>query len=175
MYDESDIIEKEPRMSLDPELLRRAMRAWTSGVTIVTAAHEGRQHGMTVSSFTSVALEPPLVMVSLQIGARTHELVRLSSHFGLTVLAEDQRELSARFAGQVADGDDRMAGLAVSTLVSGAPLLEGGLAWLDCRVTQAIPAGTNTLFLAEVLEARAFEHGRPLVYFDRDYRRLETG
>ena len=162
-------------MSLDPELLRRAMRTWTSGVTIVTAAHEGRRHGMTVSSFTSVALEPPLVMVSLQTGARTHQLVSLSGHFGVTVLADGQRELSSRFAGQVADSEDRLSGVAVATLVSGAPLLEGGLAWLDCRVTQAILAGTNTLFLAEVLEARAFDDGRPLVYFDRDYRGLEPG
>ena len=60
--------------TVDPEQLRQAMRAWASGVTIVTAAHEGEQHGMTVNSFTSVALEPPLVIIALQTGSRTQEL-----------------------------------------------------------------------------------------------------
>jgi flavin reductase (DIM6/NTAB) family NADH-FMN oxidoreductase RutF len=159
-------------MSLDPESLRQAMRRWASGVTIVTAAHEGIQHGMTVSSFTSISLTPALILISLQQESRTHELVTLSGHFGVTILAESQQDLSERFAGRIAETEDRLAGLETETLVSGAPLLKGGLAYLDCRVVTTYPAGMNTLFIAEVLAASGHEEEAPLVYFNRTYRRI---
>jgi flavin reductase (DIM6/NTAB) family NADH-FMN oxidoreductase RutF len=157
---------------LDPEQLRYAMRAWTSGVTIVTASHAGEQHGMTVSSFTSVALEPPLIIISLQTATRTQTLVAQSNAFGVTILAEDQQEVSDRFAGRGTDAEDRLANLDTETLVTGAPFIKGGLAYLDCRVTQSITMGSNTLFLAEVIAARGNGAGRPLIYHDRKYHKL---
>lgn len=157
---------------LDPEQLRHAMRAWTSGVTIVTASHAGEQHGMTVSSFTSVALEPPLIIISLQTASRTQTLVSQAEAFAVTILAEDQQELSEHFAGRVPDAGDRLAGLKTETLVTGAPFIKGGLAYLDCRVTQSISMGSNTLFLAEVVAARGNGGGQPLVYHDRRYHKL---
>lgn len=157
---------------LDPEQLRQSMRAWTSGVTVVTASHADEQHGMTVSSFTSIALEPPLVIVSLQTISRTHELVLQSNTFAITILADDQQEISDRFAGRMSDTEDRFAGLETETLVTGAPFIKGGLAYLDCRVSQTIEVGTNTLFLAEVVSARGNSEGKPLVYHDRKYQKL---
>jgi len=148
------------------------MRAWTSGVTIVTASHAGAQHGMTVSSFTSIALEPPLVIVSLQTDSRTHELVSQSNALAITILAEDQQELSDIFAGRVPDTEDRLADIETETMTTGAPLIKGGLAYLDCRVSQTIEVGTNTLFLAEVVSARGNGEGNPLVYHDQKYRTL---
>jgi flavin reductase len=162
---------KQP-LILDPEQLRQSMRAWVSGVTIVTASHAGEQHGMTVSSFTSVALEPPLIIISLQTASRTHQLVSQANAFAVTILGEDQRELSERFAGRLEDTEDRLAGLETETLVTGASFLKGGLAYLDCRVVQSIPLGTNTLFLAEVVAARGNGTGQPLVYHDRQYHKL---
>ncbi|GAB4503882.1 MAG: flavin reductase family protein [Anaerolineales bacterium] len=162
----------EHNISLDPEQLRQVMRAWASGVTVVTAQYGEEWHGMTVSSFTSIALQPPLVAVSLQMTSRTHRLVSQAGAFAVTILAEDQREISERFAGRLSDQAERLAGLATQTLVTGAPLLEGGLAWLDCRVTQTIPAGGNTLFLAEVVAAQQRKKGRPLLYHQRHYTRL---
>jgi len=148
------------------------MRAWVSGITVVTASHAGEQHGMTVSSFTSVALEPPLIIISLQTASRTHHLVSQANAFAVTILAEDQRELSDRFAGRIGDTEDRLTGLETETLVTGAPFIKGGLAYLDCRVMQSIAMGTNTLFLAEVVAARGNGEGRPLVYHDRTYHKL---
>lgn len=159
-------------MNLDPEQLRSAMRAWTAGVTIVTAAHEEQQHGMTVNSFTSVSLDPPLIIISLQNSSRTRQLVSQAQAFGVTILSEEQRELSERFAGRTPDSANRMAGLEVETLVTGAPFIKGGLAYLDCRVQQSIAVGQNTLFLAEVVAARGSGEGRPLVYHNRRYHRL---
>ena len=159
-------------MTLEPEELRRAMRTWTTGVTIVTARAGEERHGMTVSSFTSLSLDPPLVLVSLARTARTGSLVRLSGHFGVTVLSAGQRELSEIFAGRVDDGGDRFAGVETETLESGVDLIKGGLAQFDCRVVDVIPAGKNQLYLGEVIAARSTSGGEPLVYFDRDYQEL---
>jgi flavin reductase (DIM6/NTAB) family NADH-FMN oxidoreductase RutF len=157
---------------LDSEQLRQAMRAWTSGVAIVTASHEGDQHGMTVSSFTSVAVEPPLIIVSLQTDSRTHTLIAQANTFAVTILAQEQQDISDRFAGRMQNIDNRLEGIETETLVTGAPFIKGGLAYLDCRVSQAIAAGKNTLFLAEVIAARGNGAGRALVYHNQKYRKL---
>ena len=153
--------------------MRSAMRAWTTGVAIVTAAHAGQKHGMTVSSFTSISLDPPLIVISLSIGSHTHELVRLAGTFGVTILAASQQALSERFAGRQPADVDRLDGLQTETYVTGAPFIKGGLAFLDCKVTQTIDAGMNTLFIAEVVAVRGDDHDAPLVYHDRAYRRLQ--
>lgn len=155
-------------MTTISEELRTAMRVWVSGVTVVAAAHAGQRHGMTVNSFMSLALEPASIIVSLQTNSRTHELTAKSGAFGLTILAATQRDISDLFAGRV-ETEDRFAGLQVETLATGSPLISGGLAWLDCRVTQAIDAGSNTLIIAEVVAARNLSQDAPLVYHDRDY------
>lgn len=160
-------------MTLDAEQLRAAMRAWTSGVTVVTAAYEGEQHGMTVSSFTSISLDPPLIVISLHTESHTHALVSKAGAFAVTILSSRQKELSERFAGRLPETDDRLEGLETETLLTGAPFLKGGLAYLDCRVTQSIPSGMNTLFIAEVVAARGYDHKQPLVYHDRQYHILE--
>ncbi len=160
-------------MTLDAEQLRTAMRAWTSGVAIVTATYDGEQHGMTVSSFTSISLEPPLIVISLQTSSRTHEMVSRAKAFGVTILAASQEELSERFANRPPGRNHKLDGLATVTLVTGAPLIEGGLAWLDCRVKQAVPVGMNTLFIGEVVAVRGDDHDAPLVYHDRTYRQLD--
>jgi len=159
-------------LTIDSEQLRQAMRAWASGVTIVTASYEGEQHGMTVSSFTSIAIEPPIIIISLQTGSRTHKLVSQSNAFAVTILAEGQQDISDRFAGRIPDAEDRFVNVETEILVTGAPFIKGGLAYLDCRVTQAIPVGSNTLFLAEVAAARGDGEGRPLVYHDGNYHEL---
>ncbi len=159
-------------MTLDPEALRSAMRAWSAGVTVVTAAFEDERHGMTVNSFTSISLNPALVTVSLQQHTRTHELVTKSRAFGVTVLSAEQAQVSDLFAGRKPEVMDRFADLETGTLVSGSPLIVGGLAWLDCRVMETFDAGMNTLFIAEVLAARGTGSGEPLLYHNRDYWKL---
>lgn len=152
--------------------LRLAMRAWASGVTIVTASHEGVTHGMTVSSFTSVSMDPPQIIVALHNDTRTNHLVSKSGTFAVTVLAENQQELSNRFAGVVPEIEDRMSGIETERLVSEAPFIKGGLAYFDCLVKQTLPAGENTLFLAEVVAVHSNIQGLPLVYYNRDYQQL---
>ena len=156
-------------MTLDPENLRAAMRAWTAGVTVATTVNEGHKHGMTVNSFTSISLDPAMITISLQQSTRTHEYVGKSRVFGLTILSAGQSKVSDLFAGRFPDVGDRFADLQTETLVTGSPLIVGGLAWLDCRVTQTFDAGMNTLFIAEVLAARSFGEDQPLIYHSRKY------
>lgn len=155
-------------MTLDPEQLRHAMRAWTTGVAVVTATHDGQQYGMTVNSFTSISLEPPLISVALRQLTHTHELVVKSNEFSVTILSSYQKELSDRFAGKT-QIHDRFDGVPTETLVLPAPLLKGGMAFFNCRVVNAIPVGENTLFVAEVIAARGEGEGIPLVYHNRVY------
>lgn len=159
-------------MTLDPEKLRAAMRTWSAGVTVVTAVHEGHKHGMTVNSFTSISLEPAMITISLRVSTRTHELVSKSGAFGLTILSAEQSDISNLFSGQVAGAEDRFANLKTETMVTGSPLIAGGLAWMDCRVVQTFDAGMNTLFIAEVLAAHEANDGPPLIYHNRKYWNL---
>ena len=159
-------------MTLDSEQLRRAMRAWTTGVTVVTAIHDGQQYGMTVNSFTSISLEPPMVSLALRKLTHTHELVEKSGEFSVTILASDQQELSDRFAGKHPEIKDRFEGVATEILALNAPLLKGGSAYFNCRVVNSIPVGENTLFVAEVIAAQGEGTGEPLVYHNRVYWKL---
>lgn len=160
-------------MPANPEELRQAMRLWTTGVTIVSAQHNNRRHGMTVSSFTSLSLDPPLVLVSLEQVTKTHRLVQQAGYFGVTILDESQQQISDRFAGRITEYSDRFSDLETFTMVSGTPLLVGGLAWLDCRVVVTYQAGNHTVFIGEVLAVKSEATGQPLLYYDRDYRRLD--
>lgn len=159
-------------MTLDPEQLRQAMRAWTTGVAIITATHDGQRYGMTINSFTSVSLEPPLVSVTLKKLTHTYELVEKSGEFAITILSADQGALSDRFAGKMPDITDRFEGLETETLQIDAPLLKGGAAFFNCRVVNSISFGENTLFFAEVIAARGEGESDPLVYHNRVFWKL---
>ena len=149
------------------------MRAWSSGVTVVTASYAGEQHGMTVNSFTSVSLEPPLIVISLHTGSRTQSLVSQANAFAVTILSNDQQDISDLFAGRIPDAEDRLADVQTETLETGAPLIKGGLTYLDCRVVQTIQAGSNSLYLAEVVAARSNRADPPLIYHNRKYHKLD--
>src|SRR4030095_6467479 len=113
-------------MPLDPEKLRHAMRAWTTGVVIVTSLYEGQQYGMTVNSFTSISLEPPLICVTLKRLTHTHDLVVKSGMFSVTILTSRSEELSDRFAGKVPNLVDRFAGIQTETISLYSPVFKDG-------------------------------------------------
>jgi len=159
-------------MTFDSEKLRAAMRAWSAGVTVVTSAYEGVQHGATVNSFTSISLEPAMLTITLQKSARTHELISKSRVFGLTILSTGQSKIADLFAGKTAEVENRFTRLQTQTLVTGSPLIVGGLAWFDCRVMETYEAGNSTLFIAEALAAQNASDGQPLIYHNREYWEL---
>lgn len=160
--------------AIDPELMRLAMRQWASGVTIVSTQFAGERHGMTVSSFTSISLTPPLVLVSVEWGTRTHHMLEQAGFFGVSILNSRQQEISDRFAGRLSEYIDRFADLETFTLLTGSPLLSGSLAGFDCKIVSAYQAGNHTLFIGEVVAAQiSTQDEQPLVYYNRAYRRLD--
>lgn len=159
-------------MTLDPEQLRHAMRAWTTGVAIVTAQQGSQRYGMTVNSFTSISLDPPLISVALRNLTHTCDLVTKTNEFSVTILSSDQKELSDRFAGKFPHIHDRFENVETETLTIAAPLIKGGMAYFNCRVKDAFLVGENTLFVAEVIAARGEGEGDGLVYHNRTYWRL---
>ena len=154
------------------EELRILMRNWTTGVTLVTARDGRGAHGMTVSSFTSVSLEPPRILISLERTARTHGIIEAGGAFGVSILEESQSDLAERFAGRIGDGEDRFAGVEYDLTPTGVPIPRQSLAYFECRVVEAFPAATHTLFVGDVLSGRQMRQAQPLVYFQRDYRHL---
>lgn len=160
-------------MSIQPDGLRVIMRRLASGVALVTSNMDGRIHGMTVTSFTSLSLDPPLVLVSLERKTRTHQMVSQCGLFAVVLLAEDQEDLSNRFAGLTPDDHDRFRDITYSSTPKGCPFPVDCLAYLDCEVVSTIDAGTNTAFIGEVQSGEVLRQTPPLVYFNRDYRRLE--
>jgi flavin reductase (DIM6/NTAB) family NADH-FMN oxidoreductase RutF len=153
--------------------LREVMRRWVTGVSIVTVESEGHKHGATVSSFTSVSVDPPLVTVTLAKSTRTHQFMNDAGVFGVTLLSHDQRVISERFAGNIPDGQDRFEGVLNHYISMGIPVLDGGLAFLGCRIVHQYEMAKSTLFVGEVIAADLGEDKAPLVYVNRMYRRLE--
>lgn len=160
-------------MSIDQTQLRKVMRRWTSGVTVVSTHYQGKDHGMTVSSFTSVSLDPPLVTISLMKDSRTLEMIKRSDSFAITILSSDQVKISKVFAGEVADSENRFEGIDTLKLVTGSPMVKGGLAFFDCKVSEVYDFTSNSLIIGGVIAAEIGEESRPLLYFDQRYHQLQ--
>jgi flavin reductase (DIM6/NTAB) family NADH-FMN oxidoreductase RutF len=148
---------------------RRACGRFATGVTIASVVDsEGVPHGLTVSSFTSVSLHPPLILICLGHEVSAIHYFRTATHFGINVLAEDQRALSERFARR---GEDRFDGVAWQPGVTGVPLLPGVLAAIECAVHRIVPMGDHDILVGEMVHAQ-INDGEPLLYFGGSYRKL---
>lgn len=162
-------------MSLDRLQFRRAMSRFATGVTVVTVRAGERLHGMTVNSFASVSLDPPLVLWCAEKGARTLRLIEESGVYAVSILAEDQQDLSQRFATRSSEGEDRFAGVAWSPgPATGCPLLTGALATLECRMVHEYEAGDHRILIARVEAMEIAPTGQPLLYFGSRYRLLSS-
>jgi flavin reductase (DIM6/NTAB) family NADH-FMN oxidoreductase RutF len=154
---------------LNGEHFRRACGRFATGITVVTTLdHEGNPHGMTANSFTSVSLDPPLVLVCVDFRAKILLTLRKAERLGINVLSEGQRELSQAFARR---GENRFDGVDWHAGESGVPLLPGALAWLECALQNVVDAGDHAVLIARVHRA-AYHEGRPLLYFASDYGHL---
>jgi len=160
-------------MNLTQEDFRRAMGMFATGVTVVTVESNGRVEGMTANAFTSVSLDPLLVLVCVDRKARTHAHLHERKRFGINVLSEGQRSISEHYAqpGRDPARAEQEAGAKFERTQHGTPVLQGALAYLECRLQDAQDAGDHTIFIAEVEEVMV-RGGRPLLYFESGYRAL---
>ena len=160
----------EFRAGSDARTLRDAMGCFATGITIITAtAPDGAPVGLTANSFTSVSLDPPLLLVCIANTAGTAPVLRSVEHFGVNVLQTSQQAASNRFAGK---GEDRFAATAWSPGETGVPLLDGSLVSFECKRFEVHEGGDHFILIGEVMRAQFEPRRDPLLYFRGKYRRL---
>src|SRR5688500_5592846 len=141
-------------MPIDDAGFKLAMSHFVSGVTVVTTEHEGRLYGLTVASFASLSLHPPLVLVCIEKSVKSHDAIAASGKFGVSILGEGQADISNRFASRA---EDKFAGVDMRAGELGVPLLENALTTLECRVHETLPGGDHSIFVGEVINAQTRE------------------
>lgn len=159
-----------PAPAVDPRVLRDVLGHFASGVTVVTAETAGGPIGFTCQSFSSLSLDPPLVVFAPARTSRTWPRLREIGHFCVNVLAEEQPEVSVRFA---SSGTDKFAGVGWRPSPLGAPVLDGVVAWIDCRLWAEYDGGDHTLVAARVLDLGADPDRRPLLFHRGAYGLLD--
>jgi flavin reductase len=153
--------------------LRRALGAFTTGVTVITTRVAGCAHGMTANAFSSVSLEPPLVLVCIKSGGLACRDVAASGRFAVNILSAQQEALSARFASRERPhGPYAFRDVPHWVAASGAPILEGVAAYLDCRTVASHEAGDHRIFIAEVTDLGAEPDAPPLLFHRGRYARM---
>lgn len=152
--------------------LKEAMRLFPQGVTVVTTLAEDSPKGITVSSFTSVSLNPPLVLVSLARGSELHDIFVKVKSFAVNFLANDQKSVSDLFAGRV-QVRDRFDGINFHRGSTGSPIIDGARAAIECKTWRVYDGGDHSIILGEVVHALAMSSRRPLVYYAQQYTTTE--
>jgi flavin reductase (DIM6/NTAB) family NADH-FMN oxidoreductase RutF len=156
-------------MTISKDEFRASLGRFVSGVTVVTTKDtSGKLHGLTVSAFCSVSLEPPLILVCVHKETGSHYAFEESKLFVVNILAEDQQHLSNQFA---SPREDKFEGVSFRNGIEDLPVLEGCLVNLECRLKHAYDGGDHTIFVGEIHRAHLLE-GNPLTYFQGSYRQI---
>lgn len=159
-------------MPVSGDSFRQVMRQWASGVTVVTVRHEVAVRAILVTSFLSVGLDPPTVLVSIKRDGETHRMLEAGRIFAVNFLHEEQADL-ANSLGYANDPDSRaLRNVPYHSGATGAPLLDDALSYLDCRVIDAFETRDHTLYVGVVEDAGGGTR-RPLLHWERNFRRLE--
>ena len=162
-----------PLSTIDPATFRSVLGRFASGVTIVTVCdNQHYDHGMTVSAFCSLSLEPPLVLVCIEKSASLHAVIvdgETASQFAVNILESNQEELARRFA---EDHPNRFDGVGFTRGTTGAPIIDNCLAVIECEVQSRHPAGDHTIVIGAVIGSATSE-GSPLLYYRGGYATLE--
>jgi len=155
-------------MPIDEAAFRQAMGHFACGVTVVTTQMGDERNGLTVASFASLSLRPPLVLVCVEKSVKSHDAIAAAGKFAVNILAENQTDVSNRFATKA---EDKFADLPLHSGELGLPLIDGALANIECRLTNTLAGGDHSIFVGEVVHAEMRE-GEPLLYFRSGYRKI---
>jgi flavin reductase (DIM6/NTAB) family NADH-FMN oxidoreductase RutF len=155
-------------MSIDEGRFRELLSHFASGVTVVTTGVGDELSGMTVASFASLSLHPPLVVICIEKGVKTHDAIVRAGRFGVSILGASQADISNRFASKA---EDKFEGIRIRRAPQGSPLIEGAIATMECTVTAQLPGGDHSIFVGEIADATTAP-GNPLLYFRSGYHEL---
>lgn len=157
-------------MPVDRDQFFALMASFASSVTVITSkGPDGVERGLTASAFCSVSMDPRLCLVSVDNRSESISAIKESGSFVVNILSSEQEEISRRFASKIPDKFDSVTYRHGPE--TGAPILDGVLAWIECKVYQSVPAGDHTIFIGEIQDGTANE-GTPLLYFRGQYRQL---
>ena len=166
-------MEAGTRQAFSAKEFRSALGSFATGVTVVTTSGEEHAYGMTANAFSSVSLDPPLVLVCVMTGAEGAEHIRTNRCFAVNVLAADQEPISRFFSSKDRPrGRDAFADVPHRTEASGSPILDGVVAFLDCRLHVTLQAGDHDIFIGEVLALGVSDDVQPLLFAGGGYRFL---
>ena len=156
-------------MAIEKNELRRVMGHFATGVTVITTrSGDGQPYGLTANAFSSVSLEPPLLLVCVDKKAESYPYFEQSKVFTVNILSDHQEAISRRFA---VSGGAKFEGVAYHMGANGAPILEGSLAYMECTLYASYEGGDHTIYLGEVQQAETVEH-KPLLFYRGGYREL---
>jgi 3-hydroxy-9,10-secoandrosta-1,3,5(10)-triene-9,17-dione monooxygenase reductase component len=158
------------KAALDPRSFRQLLGQFPTGVAVVTATHSGHVVGMTANSFSSVSLDPPLVLWSVAKSSPSHDAFVAADAFAVHFLGAEHRDLAVRFG---TAGTDKFAGIVHAPGRSGAPLLEGLAPIFECRAWARYPGGDHTILVGEVLHMVERSHD-PLLFHSGELRRIDA-
>jgi flavin reductase (DIM6/NTAB) family NADH-FMN oxidoreductase RutF len=156
-------------MPIDSARFRQVLGHFASGVTVITTSYQGQNAGMTVSSFSSLSLDPPLILFCVDVRLATHEALLGAKQFVVNILSNEQEHLSRQFASRE---QDKFIGVAHHPGVLGVPILDGALAAIECRLHSTAAGGDHTILIGEVIAAQIRE-GEPLLYYRGGYREMK--
>ncbi len=156
--------------SVGPDDFKQAMRRFVSGVTVVTTAADGVKTGITVSAFSSLSLDPPLVLICIDKNAAAHDVIQRAGKFAVNILGADQESVSNRFASRE---EDKFGGVTWHEGTSGLPVLDGSLANVECELHESLTGGDHTIFVGRVVATNVADGG-PLLYGLGGYQRVAT-
>ena len=161
-------------MTLDPKVFRATLGKFATGVTVVTAESPSTRRGMTANAFSSLSLDPPLVLVCVDNKASFLGVIREAKKFAINFLAEDQKSTSDWFAGKGSDAEDQFADIAHEKGENGAPVLTGAIAVLECEIHEDIPGGDHAIIVGRVTHIVTEEDVRPpLMFYASAYRKMD--
>ena len=155
--------------AVDPLKFRNVMGHFPTGVTVITATPDTGPVGMAVGSFCSVSLDPPLVAFFPDRTSSSWPKIEAAGSFCVNILGEDQEDVCRRFASK---GDDKFAGLGWQPAASGAPLIDGVVAWIDCDIDSVLDAGDHFCVVGAVRDLDVADDGGPLLFFRGGYGRF---
>ena len=156
-------------MAFDSKLQRKIMGRFATGVTVVTTAGTAGTGGLTANAVCSLSLEPALVLVAVDKRALGYSEIKANDCFAINILSLDHEELSRRFS---TPGPKDFSGFKWKTAVTGAPILEDALGYVDCRLYEILPGGDHDIFVGEIVAGEARDDGLPLLYYSGKYRQL---
>ena len=158
-------------MPIDPTEFRRTLCRFVTGVTIVTTLEGKTDHGITVNAFTSVSLDPPLVLVCCDRKAESYELLKKSKVFAVNILSDSQKQISVNFSRHELK-PIRFQDLRIRREVTGAAVIEDAIAFIDCRVVAMHDAGDHEIFVGQVEKLGYKEGSDPLLFYAGKYRKI---